>query len=198
MPELLVPAHVAEKRRADIASQTAGTVPVVNLKPTPEAPSMPVQRGRGLGKSVHKEDPAAKIYAQMGIPVKKSGKYKGQPVELNRIPGYHVAGNRVIIAVYERPESIQLAGGHEFFLPDQTRREDEHQGKAGLIIAMGQHAFKSDDQYDFGEDANEFKPGVWVAIYVSDGRKIVINGQLCRLVEDQHIILKIPAPDSVW
>lgn len=193
MPELIVPSHIAEARRAQLAQtevptspHLAGTVPVLK------------QRGRGLGKAVHKIDPALKIYEQLGIPVLRSGKNKGQPVQPNLIPGYHVAGNRVVIAVYERPESIEVAGGYQLYISDQTRREDEHQGKAGLIIAMGHAAFKTDAQYDFGDDAKVFTPGTWVAIHVSDGRKIVINGQLCRLVEDQYISLKIPAPDAVY
>lgn len=192
---LIVPSHVAQQRRAELS----GVVNIPGLPNiSPSGPTQPVKRGKGLGKSHHKTDPAEKIYTQLGIPVKKSGKYKGQPVTPNKIPGYHVAGNRVIIAVYERPEAIELAGGHQLYLADQTRREDEHQGKAGLIIAMGNKAFVSDENYDFGVDAEVFKPGVWVAIHVSDGRKIIINGQLCRMVEDQYIGLKIPAPDAVY
>jgi hypothetical protein len=60
----------------------------------------------------------------------------------------------------------------------------------------GPSAFQSDENYDFkGQDV---QVGDWVAIFVSDGRKIVVNGQLCRLVEDHHIRMKIPAPDSVF
>ena len=197
MPQgsLIVPSHVAQQRRSELAGvNISGPFPMAA-----EGPTQPIkQRGKGLGKSKHKVDPAEKIYDQMGIPVKKSGPNRGKPVELNKIPGYHVAGNRVIIAVYERPEAIELAGGYQLYLADQTRREDEHQGKAGLIIAMGHAAFKSDAQYDFGVDADYFKPGVWVAIHVSDGRKIIINGQLCRIVEDQHMGLVIPSPDAVY
>jgi hypothetical protein len=189
---LIVPSHVAQQRRVELAGYRS-------LDIVPTGPTEPIKkRGYGLGKSKHKVDPAEKIYTQLGIPVKKSGKNRGQPLEPNVIPGYHVAGNRVIIAVYERPETLEVAGGHELYLPDQTRREDEHQGKAGLIIAMGNKAFVSDDNYDFGGDADVFMPGVWVAIHVSDGRKIIINGQLCRMVEDQYIGLKIPAPDAVY
>lgn len=193
---LIVPSNVAQQRREELAQQANPGIDW--MRQTPNGPVMSVKRGKGLGKSHHKVDPAEKIYTQMGIAVKTSGKNRGQPVEPNVIPGYYIAGNRVIIAVYERPESIELAGGHELYLSDQTRREDEHQGKAGLIIAMGSKAFVSDDNYDFGPDAAMFKPGVWVAIHVSDGRKIVINGQLCRIVEDQFIGLRIPAPDAVY
>ena len=42
------------------------------------------------------------------------------------------------------------------------------------------------------------EPGDWVAIFVSDGRKVVIRKQLCRLVEDVHIRMKIASPDTVY
>lgn len=196
---LIVPSHVAAQRRTELGQIGGVDYIPPSMVMKPGGPSEPIKkRGKGLGKSHHKVDPAAKIYEQMGIAVKKSGKYKGQPVQPNVIPGYHIAGNRVILAVYERPEALDIAGGHKLYLSDMTLKEDEYQGKAGLIIAMGNKAFVSDDNYDFGDDAEVFKPGVWVAIHVSDGRKIVINGQLCRMVEDQYIGLKIPAPDAVY
>jgi co-chaperonin GroES (HSP10) len=100
--------------------------------------------------------------------------------------------NQVLIGIYERPK-ITKSGIH---LSDQTVHEDRHQGKAGLVLKKGPTAFESDANYDF--KGQNVEPGDWVAIFVSDGRQIVINGQLCRLVEDQYIRLKIPAPDVVF
>ena len=103
-----------------------------------------------------------------------------------------IFGNHVLIGIYERPEKTKS----NLYIPDQTRGEDKHQGKAGLVLKKGPFAFVSDSNYDFrGQDV---AIGDWVAIFVSDGRQIVINGQLCRLVEDQYIRLKIPAPDVVY
>lgn len=101
-------------------------------------------------------------------------------------------GNQVLLGVYERSK-VTKSGIH---LSDQTRNEDKYQGKAALVLKKGPTAFVSDANYDF-KGAN-VAPGDWVAIFVSDGRPIVINGQLCRLVEDQWIRLKIPAPDIVF
>jgi co-chaperonin GroES (HSP10) len=103
-----------------------------------------------------------------------------------------VFGNQVLIGIYLRPEKTKT----NIYIPDQTRKEDQWQGKAGLVLKMGPKAFVSDENYDFGTDKVEV--GDWVAIFVADGHKIDINKQLCRLVEDQHIRLKIPAPDLVW
>lgn len=100
--------------------------------------------------------------------------------------------NHVLVGVYERP-AVTKSGIH---LADQTRNEDRHQGKAGLVLKKGPTAFVSDSNYDFKGQNVEI--GDWVAIFVSDGRSIVINGQLARIIEDQYIRLKIPAPDVVF
>ena len=128
----------------------------------------------------HDDDPRKGIFDKIGM--KKIG----------ALSGFELFGNRVLIGIYERPK-VTKSGIH---LADQTIREDEHQGKAGLVLACGPTAFVSDSNYDFSDQKVE--PGDWVAIFVSEGRKIVINGQLCRIVEDQHITLKIPAPDAVF
>ena len=103
-----------------------------------------------------------------------------------------IFGNNVLLGVYERPQVTKS----NIYLPDQIRAEDKHQGKAGLVLKKGPHAFVSDNNYDFG--GQDVEVGDWVSIWVSDGRQIVINGQLCRLVEDQYLRLKIPAPDIVF
>ncbi len=112
--------------------------------------------------------------------------------EIGDLDDFEVMHNDVLIGIYIRPEQTKSG----IILSDQTRREDEFQGKAGLVLKKGPLAFVSDENYDFkGQDV---QPGDWVAIWVSDGRKIVINGVLCRMVEDRYIRLKIPAPDAVY
>lgn len=127
---------------------------------------------------VHTVDPAKLIWDTIG--------------GLKGLAGFQFFGNQVLIGVYERPQQTKSG----VYLPDQTRREDQFQGKAGLVLAMGSKAFVSDENYDFGDD--KVAVGDWVAIFVADGRKLQINKQLCRLVEDQHIRMKIPAPDLIW
>lgn len=105
---------------------------------------------------------------------------------------FELFGNQVLIGVYERPK-VTKSGIH---LADSTRQEDAYQGKSGLVLALGPAAFESDHNYNFR--GQRVAPGEWVAIFVSDGRKIVINGQLCRICEDHHIRLKIPAPDAIF
>lgn len=123
----------------------------------------------------HEEDPALTITKKIG--------------DLKKV---EVSGNYVLLGVYERPKMTKSG----ILLTDNTRGEDQHQGKAGLVLKKGPTAFVSDANYDFkGQNA---EIGEWVAIWVSDGRAITVNGQLCRLTEDQHIRLKIPSPDVIF
>ena len=103
-----------------------------------------------------------------------------------------IFGNFVLVGIYERPEKTK--GG--LILTDRTRAEEKSQGKAAMILKKGPFAFVSDLNYDFR--GQNVAIGDWVAIFVSDGRSITINGWVCRLVEDQYIRLKIPAPDVVY
>lgn len=126
-------------------------------------------------RMVHLTDPAKDLLAKIG-----------------NLDDFELFGNQILIAVYERPEKAKSG----LYLSDMTRQEDAYQGKAGLCVKLGPSAFVSDVNYDFR--GQTVKPGDWVAIFVSDGRKIVVNSVLCRLVEDHHIRLRIPEPDSVF
>lgn len=128
----------------------------------------------------HDRDPADVIRDKIGL------------MPDGKIPGFELFGNRVLVGIYERPK-VTASGIH---LADQTRDEDKHQGKAALVLMKGPTAFVSDKNYDFrGQNA---EVGDWVALFVSEGRSIVIRGQLCRVIEDQFITLKIPAPDQIY
>ena len=127
------------------------------------------------------QDPRKVIYDKIGL-----------TTDL-KIPGFQLLGNRVMVGVYERP-SITKSGIH---LADVSRQEDLHQGKAGLVVALGPTAFVSDDHFQFG-DEDKLKIGDWCMLFVSYGLRCVVNGQVCRIIRDQDITMKIPAPDQVW
>lgn len=124
---------------------------------------------------VHVTDPAEDILEKIGD-----------------LSNFEVMHNDVLIGIYMRPEKTKSG----IIITDKTRQEDEYQGKAGLVLKKGPLAFVSDENFDFkGQDVSI---GDWVSIWVSDGRKIMIREVLCRMVEDRHIRLKIPAPDLVY
>jgi hypothetical protein len=144
------------------------------------------QRGMGLGEALNVEDPAEKIIRQVNMVE------PGVIVSRRTGKQFRLHSNRVLVGVYQRPDT--LASGVK--LPDGVLAEDEHQGKAGLVLMKGWSAFVSDEHYTFYNDHVDI--GEWVTLWVSDGRKIIINGQLCRLVRDQDINMVIPEPDCVY
>ena len=128
----------------------------------------------------HDQDPRDLIYKKIGM--KKD----------LTIPGFKLLGNRVLIGVYERPVQTKS----KLYIPDATRAEDSHQGKAGLVLALGHAAFVSDDTFNFGPDKLEI--GDWIMLFVSHGLRCFVNGQLCRIIRDQDITMRIPSPDQVY
>lgn len=123
----------------------------------------------------HIEDPANEIRKRIG--------------DISKIEVLH---NQILVGVYIRPEKTK--GG--ILLTPQTRDEDRYQGKAGLVLKKGPLAFVDDDNNKFhGQNVDI---GDWVFYRVSDGFPLVLNGTLCRLLEEVHVKGKIPSPDVVF
>jgi co-chaperonin GroES (HSP10) len=103
-----------------------------------------------------------------------------------------IFNNYILVGVYKRPEKTK--GG--IILHHDTRKEDEYQGKVGLVLKKGPIAFVDDDKTSFnGQNVQE---GEWIAFRTSDGWSIEINGVLCRMLQDTQIRLSIPHPDAVF
>ena len=123
----------------------------------------------------HIEDPANEIRKRIG--------------DISKIEVLH---NQILVGVYIRPEKTK--GG--ILLTSQTRDEDRYQGKAGLVLKKGPLAFVDDDNNKFhGQNVDV---GDWVFYRVSDGFPLVLNGTLCRLLEEVHVKGRIPSPDGVF
>lgn len=110
--------------------------------------------------------------------------------------------NNILVATYIRPK--QTAG--KIILLDSTRKEDEYQGKVGMVIAKGPLAFKDDERNQFhGQDVHI---GEWVGFGHMDGRQLVIKGAVknedethggwhCRILQDIDIKSVISHPDAL-
>ena len=123
----------------------------------------------------HAEDPAKEIRNRIG--------------DISKIEVLH---NQILVGVYVRPEKTK--GG--ILLTSQTRDEDRYQGKAGLVLKKGPLAFVDEHNNKFhGQNVDV---GDWVFYRVSDGFPLVLNGTLCRLLEEVHVKGKIPSPDVVF
>lgn len=108
------------------------------------------------------------------------------------LPDDLVWKNQVLCAVYQRPDVKTKSG---LYLPDQNRDEDQYQGKVGLVVKMGPDAFVDDDQWSFKEKA---AIGDWVWFRPSETLSLTVNGQLCRVVDDDKIRGRVPHPDMVF
>lgn len=110
-----------------------------------------------------------------------------------------VFGSDVLVAIYMRPEKTKSG----IILTDNMRGEDAHQGKVGLIVKMGPHAF-------IDEDGNKFRDiieGDWVVFRSSDGWPVTLNTSnsaatkdavLCRIITDINIRMTVSSPDLVY
>ena len=112
-----------------------------------------------------------------------------------------VLHNQVLVATYVRPE--RTSGG--IILAQSTRKEDEYQGKVGLVIAKGPMAFRDDDRTQFhGQDV---QVGEWISYRMSDGWQLIVKGKPsaenpkgeyhCRMLQDVDIKAVISSPDDV-
>ncbi len=90
----------------------------------------------------------------------------------------------VLIGIYIQPE--KTSGG--IIRPLDVVREDEFQGKAGVILKFGEGV----------DNIWGLKEGDWIASSVKDGLACHINGTSCRLVPYERIRLKLSDPSVVF
>lgn len=106
--------------------------------------------------------------------------------------------NRVLVAIFKRPEEMALAGGGTLTIPEAVLREDDHQGVAGLVLKLGPRCFEDSDVMTW-TDADRCKPNDWVLLRRSEGFRVSINGVLCILFNDERgIKAVVPRPDVIY
>lgn len=109
---------------------------------------------------------------------------------LGDLSGVEVFGRNILVVTYVRPH--KTAGG--VLLPDAHRKEDEYQGKVGLIIKVGPDAFENDPDIKCTLGA---KIGDWVTYRHADGVARSINGVHCRNLPWEYLLEKIDHPDRI-
>jgi hypothetical protein len=68
-------------------------------------------------------------------------------------------GYFVMVLQYIRAEGRALPGGGMLYYADQTRKEDEYQGRVGLVLRLGPDAYRDTAKYPSGPWV---KVGDWV------------------------------------
>lgn len=123
---------------------------------------------------------------------------------LGDISGVEIAQNECLIATYMRPKKVG-----SFYLPDENLKEDQYQGKTGLVVKIGSACrFTRIDQaagivYGFEVNLHD-----WVVVRTSDTWPLEIctvrnnsdpsKNVKCRLVYDDQIRMRIPYAGMVW
>lgn len=111
--------------------------------------------------------------------------------KIGDLSNIRVFGNRVLVAIYERPK--QTSGG--IILPENTHKEDRYQGKVCMVLKKGAAAFKDDDSIKFNGDSVEV--GDWIYAPAKYSRSISLNGITMRIIQDEYIDGTLDHPDLV-
>lgn len=98
----------------------------------------------------------------------------------------------VLVATYIRPE--KTSGG--IIRPLDTVKEDEYQGKVGLVVKTGPLAY-SDFEDGPARGANAM-PGSWVVFAIKDGWPVQVNGVACRFVPYDKLRARLADPMVVF
>jgi len=106
--------------------------------------------------------------------------------QLGDISKLEIFGNEVLVAIYIRPE--KTAGG--IFITQNAQAEDKWQGKMGLVVKKGPTPLV--------DKQNEVNVGDWVVFRPSDGWGLLVNGVMCRLLDDRVIRGRNPTPDTIY
>lgn len=115
------------------------------------------------------------------------------------ISGIRCAPTQVLVATYKRPEKTRSG----ILLGSAVSREDEFQGKVGLVLAAGPLAFADDSRAAFGGFAAQV--GDWVMYRASEGMALNLRGAggteaegwHCRLFRDEDIRAVVTDPTTI-
>lgn len=134
-------------------------------------------------KALHSEDPREKIWSEFSGFAKK----------------FRVLGNNVLVAVYVRPETVQIKNA-TLYLPQTTVDEDKNQGKVGLVLAKGPTAFMEDETHHWGGVVPQVGDWVVFKTYNTWPLDARTDKQMhrVRLVEDVFIWGVVDEPDIIY
>jgi hypothetical protein len=103
-----------------------------------------------------------------------------------------VAADLVLLGTYIRNE--KTAGG--IIRPLDTLKEDEYQGKVGLVLKPGPLAY---GDWEAEEERGEMAElHTWVVYSIKDAWPVQINGTACRFIPYDKLRMQIPNPSMVF
>ena len=108
--------------------------------------------------------------------------------------------NRVLVAVFIRPDTHEIEGGGSIIMPDTVVKEDIYQGNSGLVLKLGPRCFEDSEIMTWTDD-DKFAVGDWVLLRRGDGGgfRLRLNGVECIMFENEKgIKAVVPRPDVVY
>ena len=108
------------------------------------------------------------------------------------LSGAKVTADLVLLGTYIRNE--KTAGG--IIRPTEVLKEDEYQGKVGLVLAKGPLAYADWEEDDARSQSAELH--TWVVYAIKDAWPVQINGTACRFIPYDKIRMQIPDPSMVF
>lgn len=108
------------------------------------------------------------------------------------LSGYDIFHNQILVAIYVRPNIT--AGG--ILRPDENIKEDEYQGKVGLVVKLGPTAFVDTDDEEF--HGQSLSVGDWVVFRTGDGWQLNIRDTACRILNDRTVRMRIKNPGDIF
>lgn|SRR3954466_6505332 len=108
------------------------------------------------------------------------------------LSGYDIFHNQVLVAVYVRPNIT--SGG--ILRPDENIKEDEYQGKVGLVVKLGPAAFQDTEDETF--NGQSLQIGDWVVFRTGDGWQLTIRDTACRILTDRTIRMRLKNPGDIF
>lgn len=108
------------------------------------------------------------------------------------LAGVDVLSDLVLVGTFIRHE--KTAGG--IIRPRENVQEDEHQGKAGLVLKAGPYAYSEWESDDVrGQNARLHS---WVVYQIAHSWPLQINGVPCRLVPYEKLRMRVADPNLVF
>lgn len=128
-------------------------------------------------------------FSKIEDPVELRNKIFGLLGDLN---GLRILFNRVLVAIYIRPERTK--GG--IIRPGSNVEEDLWQSKVGVIVKMGQDAFRDDAHVSFYGQRCEI--GDWIGFKIGDTWDLLVRDVPCRFIEDANVRCSLDDPRIVF
>ncbi len=116
-----------------------------------------------------------------------------QMVALLDDPEFLVFHSDVLVATYVRPR--KTAGG--IIIPEKSVDEDRWQSKVGLVLKLGENAFKT-GAWGVAYEGTVPKVGDYITFHTADTREVGLLGFSCRHVDSSLVRMRVPNPDVIY